>query len=1162
MKLFTEDRSLKSINDILGTQILDYSLIGDLPLSYKDFLHLASRVGLLYKSEDNKHIYSNYKESISVFLVFCAVYEYDDKTFWKPIEKYVGKVSNAQKNEMYSIFSEVLYKYNLNKFKNESEEGYTHVTPILCHAGIPVSALEAYFEAISNTVNDTFYDDFSTEDYLAYLKNKTEMTVKRYIKLTNKRDSYNFIQNTRKLILCDSVDEDEEMENGNYIRMSEQLVFWKEKPKIKKNLQARKNVQITAPKIKIDLDGIGIYCEIPRIVVKDCYDSYIVWEISSDETTNLVKSDFFRRSGVLVSEEKIITLKPAQTYTIALKVDDNLISKWEFDGVKHSHIAFAQNGNMIKTKTLPNTNVILLLDQNADIIGKEELSIAELTQIPLWHGYKVYRIDLLQLSVLECNGFNIVVNSENKPIIDGGETLFKQENTKTYIKLPYIKVPILNEGEWHLEIKRKAENNVISKLNEIAASDNERIILSSYIDNEGYGNYDIKIWNRTGINEKFSIEYVPYSTIIIDQNAYWPSSYNGYQKNILLIKANLGVELEIYNAEKASEINHDDYTVHRYKVDEKERFLIGEFRYTSEGHVFSTSIKSSIHPVSWGIIGVGNEIIDLSSKVHTLTVQDFSNTTDPFLLFAFDFKQMYDIRYLRFDLVGPDKKAVLNDIISIKNKDGLRIPLNSYLFEVQNSSEIDYHLRISLIDSNEMVVSSFLVARIQEEVVVKNARYSQNDNNISITWEEMGTKCGRECILLNFLKPWLKPYHFRIEDKSCEISFSSEILEEGIYGYVIQKEADDLFFEEVESEICSLRDFQKDLIIVKGKYNYSTDFERTLNHVLKSRFIKKELLPKLMEQINSEIYGLRAKPEDINLIAQAYILHDRFFAKKEDYLIIMELFESMFNLFSIYSKDTLRYVLDSDFSVKYKKELLHKFYCNNLTSTTRFNDIQLKKLSDIDENMAGFINLIQANHNVKGLNWAGISDVGVLCKEDLFGDGDDDTTFLSNENLGKSSYITKYYEYVYNSIQHPKNMSKSTEDFIREFQKEQEVQETMIFGKTRLHLLAEWKDKNSGARKIQERLSQILHIPCEIELKEQFKAAFGAIAKRKKENELGYYIGLIALYASFIRNGLMRERNEFSHLINYTIDKCEKLYYRDAIVIELYMHLERGYSWV
>ena len=191
-----------------------------------------------------------YKEAFVAFLVFCAVYEYENGTFWQILEKYTGNLSQQRRMEMYSTFLSVVKKYNLNLFENESEEGYTYVTPILCHAGIPINAFDSYFLAISNTVNDAFYDDFDVNDYLSYLKNKTEMPVKRYLKLTNKRDSYSFIQNTKHLVLNDTVDFDENIDSGNYTRMLEQISLWKERPKNKKNLQARSNVQITCTKNK------------------------------------------------------------------------------------------------------------------------------------------------------------------------------------------------------------------------------------------------------------------------------------------------------------------------------------------------------------------------------------------------------------------------------------------------------------------------------------------------------------------------------------------------------------------------------------------------------------------------------------------------------------------------------------------------------------------------------------------------------------------------------------------------------------------------------------------------------------------------------------------------------------------------------------------------
>lgn len=1162
MKVLTEESSLQTMNDVFTDMIPQYKLLGDLPLSEKDFSQLATRIELVFGREGYKRIQYLYKESLAIFLVFSAVYEYEGKTFWKSVEKYLGELSQNRRVELYSIFSSVLDMYNLYRFENESDEGYTYVTPILCHAGIPVNAFDNYFAAISNTVNDSFYDDFDVEDYLYYLKNKTEVTVRRYIKLATKKVSYNFIQNTRKLILNDSVDQDDEMENGNYTRMFDQVSIWKEKPKVKKNLQARSNVQITAPKIKIDLDGVGIYCEIPRIIVKDCYDSYIIWEITSDDTSQLVKADFFRRNSVLVSEEKIITLKPATTYTITLKVDDQQISKWEFNGVKDKYIAFLPNGNLIKTEWLPNTSVIFLIQNDSEILNKEELSVAEMPRIPLWTQYDVYSIDLTNLKALPCTGFSIRVNTENKPTIIGGKTLFNQENSKAYMELPYIKVPVIQDGEWHLEIKHRAEN-VLGKINATVPSNREFIELSSYITEECYGNYDIKIWNKSGNTNKFTIEYVPFGMVQVDHHDYWPSSYQGYLNNIHTVRTSPGVELEIYNAVRFSEVQFGDSIIHKYKAGDKDRFFIGEYSYRYKDHGFSTSIKIGIHPVSWGIIGIQNEIIELTSKVHTLTLSDFSNTTDPYLLLAFGFQPSDDIHTLSFELVGANKETVLETNHSIKNKDGLRIPLNPYFFEIQNTkAEIDYHLRVSQLDSTDRFVTSFLVARIQDEVIIQNAQYTQTEDEISLKWDERGTQIGREVVLVNFLKPWKKPYHFQIEDKKCKFVIAKAALEKGIYRYVIQKESDELFFEEAEADICTFvpKDFPKGRIVIEKEQDIASEMEKLLYQLLRTRFIKPEQVSNRLKRIDHEINGLKIQvPEDIHPLANAYILHERFLADKEDVEEIRKLFSKLFDLFSSYGKETIKYVLESDFSKEYKKELIHHFYCNNLTAPVRLNDLQAKLLGDIDEDMAGFMNLIQAENKTRGLNWAGISDLTSLREEDLFGDSN--TTFLSDENLGKSSYITSYFQYVYDSLLRPKNFSKTTEDFMREYQRSQLVEETKIFGKTRLHLLADWKNRNKDEKNIQNRLADVLNVPLESFLRSEFSDTFHALTKRRADDELGYYIGLIALYASFIRNGKMQESKEFSRLLHYTIEKCGKLYYRDAIIFELYMSLERGYSW-
>jgi hypothetical protein len=302
MRLLPEDSSLKHINDILSNEIPQYRILGDLPLDQQDFIQLANRVGVFYDCGANQQIFVLYKESLAVFLVFCAVYEYDARTFWKPVEKYIGEISIQHRSKMFDVFLQVLDKYNLEHFESESEEGYTHVTPILCHAGIPINALDSFFSAISNTINDSFYDDFSVNDYLFYFKNKTEITVRRYLKLNSRSSAYQFIQDIKSAIIG-TVEERIEL-MGNDLRALSQVNEWKEKPKIKKSLNARQNVRISAPKIKVDIDGFGVFFELPQIMIKQSYDSYVIWEIQSDEKIEMVKASIYRRNQILYSEEK------------------------------------------------------------------------------------------------------------------------------------------------------------------------------------------------------------------------------------------------------------------------------------------------------------------------------------------------------------------------------------------------------------------------------------------------------------------------------------------------------------------------------------------------------------------------------------------------------------------------------------------------------------------------------------------------------------------------------------------------------------------------------------------------------------------------------------------------------------------------------------------
>lgn len=1155
MRLLPEESSLKHINEILSSEIPQYRILGDLPLDQHDFIQLANRMGVFYARGANQQIFLLYKESLAVFLVFCAAYEYDDRTFWKPVEKYIGELSIPHRNKMFHVFLEVLNKYNLEIFESESEEGYAHVTPILCHAGIPINAYDSFFSAISNTVNDSFYDDFSVNDYLSFLKNKTEITVRRYLKLNSRSSAYQFIQNVRNGIIG-TVEEHKEL-TGNELRMLFRVDEWKEKPKVKKSLNARQNVRISAPKIKVDIDGLGVFLELPQITIKQSYDHYIIWEIQSDEKTDMVKASIYRRDQILYTEEKELILRPASNYCVTLKMEDNIISKWEYKGVQNSFIAFQSNGSVIKDEYLPNSTVILLLQNSEEISNKESLSIMELPSVPFWNQYSTYKIDLSNEKELVCSSISIDIVADKNPLILGGEKLFSQMNTDTYTKLPYFKIPALNEDEWHFEVLKKYEGNVIAKSSNVLSSVHGRIRLDQIIEAEIYGCYQIKIWHHSGVNARYNIEYVPMSRWI-EKKEYWPSKFAGYTSSIQALQIDTKVEINTYNAELINHIQNGNYGTVFFETKKNERFLMGDYKYCVGSNVYTTAIKKSLYPISWGITCVDNELVELTSPVYSFTLNELQRASDPMLYLAFDVSNGAYIQTLTFSLRNNINENIISDEFLIKEKASLRIPLNKWIMELQSLNEINHMFFIELRDDKDMLLTAFSIARIQEEVIVSNTKCIMDQKEIMLKWDEEGTKINRECILVNFTRPWIEPVYKSIKDSEMNLSFNVSGLVPGIYKYAIRKRNDDLFSDEQEVELCKIKEFQSGILQVKGKVENETEIQRFLAKLLRTRFVQVDQVAKQINDLEEQLDALKTIAlVDVYALISAYIVYSRFYSKREAYEKIESVFKTLFHKYSIYRNEIMRLILESKLSTKYKKIMFHRFYCNNLMSIKNINDIHKNMIASIDEDAAGFLFLISGNS--RGYSWAGISDISVLREEDMFGISEN--TFLSKENMGNSVYILQYFEFVYKSMQKPKNISKTVEEFIREFQNEIEINESLIFGRTRLRLLAEWKGSHKNTNEIEKSLSAILKLEIEEKLRLEYKDTFAILEERRMPDPLGYYVGLIALYAAFVRHGLTHEKNEFSKLLNYTIENTEKLYYRDAIVFELYLHEERGLEW-
>src|SRR5690606_1454547 len=80
----------------------------------------------------------------SCYLVVMGVENYDEGTFWKAIEKALGRSGPQWQKRWGEVFLETLKKNHLSIFYFQGAHKY--VSQILAHGGIPDSCLQDFFE--------------------------------------------------------------------------------------------------------------------------------------------------------------------------------------------------------------------------------------------------------------------------------------------------------------------------------------------------------------------------------------------------------------------------------------------------------------------------------------------------------------------------------------------------------------------------------------------------------------------------------------------------------------------------------------------------------------------------------------------------------------------------------------------------------------------------------------------------------------------------------------------------------------------------------------------------------------------------------------------------------------------------------------------------------
>lgn len=208
-------------------------ILRDINVSKGELNHIARLIGILY-SRDKRLLKIKFSVTVSLFLVWCTVYEYKDGDMWSNIFRKLELAQSQKKVRFFGdIFLDILNGYDLMQIKEG--EGKKYLSPILMHGYISNNYAYDLFSYLNKiysivleedtsetTIEDVWGDIFSEDvEFKNIQKNIEDLQDKRE-EILHKLEEYNDISDEMENIsrmgvekLEKEVAEIEELVNSN-----------------------------------------------------------------------------------------------------------------------------------------------------------------------------------------------------------------------------------------------------------------------------------------------------------------------------------------------------------------------------------------------------------------------------------------------------------------------------------------------------------------------------------------------------------------------------------------------------------------------------------------------------------------------------------------------------------------------------------------------------------------------------------------------------------------------------------------------------------------------------------------------------------------------------------------------------------------------------------
>jgi len=530
------------------------SLISELPLTEEDICllkqvvsnHALAAVGSTTSSVKIEDIAPL---AFSCYLVVMGVENYDEGTFWKAIEKALGRSGPQWQNRWGEVFLDTLKKNHLSIFYFQGAHKY--VSQILAHGGIPDSCLQDFFEKLLwPTVDGTFdADPGRAEEIVAEWRLKpslyqsTDRPVRRFIESGGKTAA-DFLA---RCIEMARIAYDEEMvpqasELGLPIRVVERFKKWLgESGDLKRS---KRNTLFRRPIIYLDDYG-EVHCVLPEQILDENEAKELSCRIVTDEHELFFERiPAYKRQKCIHTEEREFCLPPAGRYKIILRSETKPVRDWLFEGIRPDEwMAFNEGRRLITAQELPRDKLWIVVPDGM-VFNPEVPVLERIKGTGQWDNYVFWCVDTSKAENLYlCDRLShkkklLPLRSEREPYLKG--TLLPSVQSRglpVYAgRLPKIVIPLASSNEvsrWDLFVEDLSDSAAKQKkhvsIGEIVRSEGDQNLVGVSLDDErllgetNLGIYRVKARGPLGRDKQFDFVFVQQLEYEFDRQIYLES---------------------------------------------------------------------------------------------------------------------------------------------------------------------------------------------------------------------------------------------------------------------------------------------------------------------------------------------------------------------------------------------------------------------------------------------------------------------------------------------------------------------------------------------------------------------------------------------------------------------------------------------------------------